>query len=132
MTMTGGGALIRDSAGRWSVPGCQGARWRAGRALLVVGRCLLGGLEHFGVVAIEDTGALGVADVADLRIAVVHALWAPRPRNRRDQVLLQTLLEIHDVAGQHDRSRLRQPHDRELAARSVAWRPDDLDAPIVE
>src|ERR1043166_4798917 len=71
----------------------------SGEGLFVELRRVLRRLEHLGIVAVEDVGALGVAVEPDLLIAVVRRHRAPRARDRRQQVLVEALLQVHDVAG---------------------------------
>src|SRR6266852_9793402 len=78
---------------------------------VVVGR-LLGGLEDLWVVPIEDAGFLAVAHEPDLLVALVCRHRAPGAGDRRNQVLLEALLQVHDVAGQDHGSRLGQTHHR--------------------
>src|SRR5947208_1400625 len=91
-----GGAVTSFAVVSPGPPG-PGRGSRSTSRLLVELRRLFGGLEDLGVVGEEDLRALAVADGADLLVALVHAHRAPRARDRRDDVLLQALLQVHHV-----------------------------------
>src|SRR5215468_3687059 len=96
--------------------------------LFVEFRRLFRRLKYFGVVRVEDLRALRIPHQTNLLVALVHGHGAPRPRDGWDQVLVEVFFEIHHVTREDDGASLGQPDHRELTARGVTWRADDLDA----
>src|SRR6516165_5228402 len=65
-------------------------------------RRMLGRFEDLRIVPIEDLRIVSVADEPEALVAAVRVPGIPRARNRRNQVLVEVLFQINDVARQDD------------------------------
>src|SRR6266436_7009569 len=101
------------------------------RSLVIFWRMLMG-FVNVRIVRIDDVAALGVVDPPDPGIGVEHTDRIVDAADARQDVLLEILLQIDGIAGQHDRSRLGQTYDHDLAARRMRHGAMDVDAVVAE
>src|SRR5450432_1257414 len=96
-------ALALQASLPWRRPG--GLAWRSGAgtppasaragmlSIVEFGR-VLGRLEDLWIVPVEDLRVIGVAHQPNALIAAIGVARTNRPRNRRDEVLVEVFLEI--------------------------------------
>src|SRR5580704_8262943 len=111
-------------------PGLQHHATRLVGCLFVeFGRVLLR-LEAIGIVRHEDVGAFHVPHSPHPRIGIEHAGRIIDAADARQDVLVEILLQINSVAGEHGRTALGQADDHHLAAGRVRDGAVDFDAVI--
>src|SRR5438552_575765 len=101
------------------------------QSLVKFGRVLVR-FERVRVVRIDDVAAFDVADALHPGVRVEHADGIVDTADARQNVLVEILLEIDGVAGEHDRAGLRQTHHHDLASRGVRHCSMDVDAVVAE
>src|SRR5690242_17454712 len=101
------------------------------RSLVIFGRVLMS-LVNVRIVRVDDVAAFGIVDPPDPGIGVEHAYGIINAPDAGENVLVEILLQIDRIAGQHDRSRLGQTYDHHLAARGVRHGPVNVDAVVAE
>src|SRR5258705_10756667 len=127
-----GCVIHKDAPLEWRAPSKEADLRRSALQSVVELRSLLRRLEEFRIVADEELGVLDIADVPDLIVALVGIARALRAGNRRDQVLVEALLQVDHVAGQDRAAGLGQLDHHELAARRVARCTNDAHRAVVE
>ena len=89
-------------------------------------------LERVRVVRVDNVAAFDVADALHPGVRVEHADGIVDAADARQNVLVEILLEIDRVAGEHDRAGLGQTHHHDLASRGVRHCSMDVDAVVAE
>src|ERR1700722_11556342 len=101
------------------------------QSLVKFGRVLVR-LERIRVVRVDDVSSFDVADPSHPGVRVEHADGIVDAADAGQDVLLEILLEIDGVAGEHNRAGLGQAHHHDLASRGVRHGSMDEDAVVAE
>src|SRR5260370_12399118 len=88
--------------------------------------------EHVRIVRIDDVSSLDVADAPHPGVGVKHADGIVDATDTRQDILVEILLEIDGITGEHDRAGLRQAYHHDLASRGVRHSSVNVGAVVAE